>query len=718
MKKIILLLVIISGIAFLSCKDEITKPTETKERKLQILTYQKDCNTNICSKPVSSRVTITEKDISGADKQVYNGITQTNGSAVYNSVSSIFGTNLSIEAVFDNMLQTKNILLCATDTIVNFCFDCVPPIVVCCDDLPLDTTIKYTFVNELGNSKLVQNNPAGIGKYTVNLNLFTNGCTANDMTITVPTINLPFQFSKISPQPNGNSITLKPGQTLSVTVDVLTKDIGKFLTDINNVKFTVLCNGKTSIWRLNLNAEVIESKCECPATSDTVKISHQTPVAIGSSETYNDEILKNNSKDCDYTINSVNRISSLGAFSVKTTKTIVKMGETLDGEFTFTPKNSKVNEDLFEINYTLSNGLKCKSYVKISGIGCNPNVCGFISGTPLGTSQIDRSGTVTFTKENCNICPYDTAFKVVSLPNTYFDNISVYLPDTVCNSKSFTVTIDQNDFNKFTLNSSSFTLNPGESQNIPISFVAPTKLEFQKMRPGANKADDSCFVLRFRIVGCGKTQIVTYKVCITNFGKYSNILSMFAYNQTTYGIDNNLTYPDYKVCLVNVINTSNGELGMVMPLANPVGSRNAPPPAVLNSSYSDFIINPEVDSDTTAQGPPQKLVNPSIQLVKNSCRYKHIKLYRSNISGSQFADKTTMSNNICGLGAGFFNQAAPRIATGISAGDVYVIYSSELNQNGYPCLVALIHVISVDNGSYNIERRCGISFRLFWPIDC
>ncbi len=718
MKRIYLLIMAIWVIS-ISCKDEITKPTETKERDLQILAYQKDCNTNVCDLPVAAQINIIEQAQDGTQKQVFNSLTSTAGSATYaSSASTLFPSIYKVEAIYNNMTITKTFAICTNDSSIAFCFDCNPPLVTCCDGLPADTTVFGDFINEFKNKSLIQNKPDGIGYYTYNLNLVTNGCPATDMVVTIPTLVAPFSFERISPTPTGNKVTLKPGQTLSATVKVSTKDAGLFTINTNNIYFQISCNNKTSIWRPKLSAEVVAPTCDCSTINDTITVNKTNKVSIGNSENYSNLILTNDLQNCNITIDSYTKTSSLGAFTITGDKTVIMPGEDLNGNIKFTPKLCGTNADTFKVAVTLSNGIKCERTVILSGLGCDPAICATLNGKAIDGVQTIEGGSYNFLPENCNNCPYDTSFTSISGSYYFNKSLTFNLPDCACTSGNYSVSIEQNDFNMFSVNNASFLLNPGESKSISIGFTSPTKSEFKKMKPNAATAADSCFVLKLRITGCGKSQIYQYTACLSDFGKFSNILYLYAYNQQTYGIDDKTTTRDYKVCLVNVLNQSIGLLGLINTMENPVGSNKAPTPLAIGSGYADFYVNPENEADTVLSGPPQTLRNPGIYLTKNNCRYVHIKRFKQNISGNNFQDKISMTNQLCGLGAGYFDKAAPRNASGLVAGDVYVIYSDDLKPNGYPCLIALIHVISVDNGSFNIEKRCGISFRLYFPVDC
>lgn len=710
---------------FGSCTDDPSMPSDTKTRNIKVIAGQTNALTKNCDPVKGAEIKIYSLAQTG-ERLLTTLSTDTKGMIDYLLTSPVYGDNMYVTGYFNKIIRkTKPFLLCRDTVIVLECFPPTPPIEVDCSTLS-DKTINVPFADETGDTILVQNTPPSVDQ---TVNLFCNGSTS-DINVTFPsTLNTPFSVKTIyvdneSFSPTTKQLTLKPGACLSIEFSVSTAAVGTF-----TATFLVDACNPVKVWTLNLRANVKAFLCDCKNTKKvTYDWTNDYTTTVNASQAYPEvKVFTNNNQQCSMIVTGFDWKRKHNAWSIGHSNPSINIpiapGESFYVTPLFAPKMAAAQNDTLIIHNKLDNNTVCSDDTIIFiGKGCI-EMCPILDGNVSWGSKnpLIVSRTFTFAPDGQCVDPNTLPKNIIT--------ITVSLPDSACNAKNLYFNVTNNELNLFELLASTITVEPGQTQQINVLFHTPTVSEFNLLRPGpVGQPKDSSFHFSLSTNTCnGTTQNITLNINVGDAAAISDIQDLYAYNQHTYGFDNTESKPDYKVCYFE---TRNNEFVYLASLENPKGTGNAPRPEDIPSQATLYVgmANP---ADTALSGtPPQVVKNPSLFLVAGNSYYKRIKLFKTRVSPTDFANKQIMTNYLLtDYSSGIFNFSSgysDRILnlvnispSNTNLGDVYILYNDATSTgaaNGVPCNIAMIYIVRVDNGSNNAEGRCGINFRVMAPI--
>lgn len=725
---------------------EVIEPAKTKKRTLTIQARVKDCNTGVPSTPApNAKIRIFAQN-SETDLVLLDSVyTDKNGNATYINEGPVTGFTCKLIGEYNNQYVTTSpraVFLFCNDTTVALNFECVPPPVLCCDELT-DNSYNLVFTNG-SDFKLVQNHPLKVAKYDAGLTILCNDLTCNppvNFTVTVPNPKAPFTLSGIYVNGNlsQNPVTLKGGECISLSFSVSTANVGVF-TDQLLVQVT--CNGRNTNWAVNLNAEVIPEECACPLTADSVIVYRAFDpfkVPVGSSQDY-DILLFQNLQNCLLTVEKFDRIKN-GQTQAGTSNgewrlvspglpTEVPTGEIYQPKMRFSPSSASERVDTFKISVRRNDGVVCNYTLVCIGYGC-------VDGCPLINGKTFAANNPINITVDAPFSPDDVCPQLINIVNYASIPLDVALPPSACTSPlRINVKVtgrDKYDVPRFTF-SDFFYADTIFSTSPRLTFFSPSVNEFEAMfvRNGGTRtgaSGDSSFHITVELTTeDGKCkQIINVTANITPAGKISIPWLMDAYNQTT----SMKPTPDYQACKVDTLLMFAGvdRPGFVYQLRDASYQPYCQPPTNPEACWGTFFIN--VDNPT-GEGTGANPKAPELYLVNNTSNaFKNIKLYATNYPEENFdlvnpiviQLQSDVMNN--GTAAVFPSNAAtkpynhPNGLGNIQPGNVYMLYSerSDNPATDVPCQIALVYIRQVINtDGLSTNYRSSITFRIIYPI--
>ncbi len=678
---------------FQACMETL-EPAKENTRNVKVYVSKLDLTLQEKQMIANADVIVYEEE-QGNRIEVKRGKTNSNGVAIFDLKLPLIGKLYTFQAIYNNEAQFKNTILICNDTTLNFLFTDSKSQISCGNLDLIDTLI---FIDYSGSTRLKVNTPENINKYTQCYTITLSANSPGDVTLSVPQPKSPFSISSIMVNnenvPNNiQSITLKPGESVTFCYDVSTLNIGNF-QDLLIFNAQCSADGSTGQVRLSLMANVVEPDCDCNEVRSPVDIVLDENIQVGKTYDFKDYTVFTNNLACDVNVTLAN--SNLGNEWVITEPKLpilIRKGESLKLSGRFTPSRAGETNANLELNVVpVGTNNNCELVVNLQGNGCN-NVCPFISFTSPVLSNYISFGVNsprrdTLSDRSDNRVFVSTTGELSIVTGEYY----VYNPDTACSEVIVTIDfVGLDNFARefFNVSPNQIILAPGEFSTINVSFTAPDIARLNEILQarkgnGPYTTADSMFSIRITLNGNSCSQIIIDDAIVTTYPDITPVINLRAYAQRTPQKPN----PENEVYQFGTISRTI--------LKNKDGSDGPYPP---NSGHIWIDVNNNDQSAT----PPQE---PILKLVDNSLS---VKLWKTNVPESDFADVVKMFND-------FSND--PAYNTGYGPGpitniQIQNVYAFKFNEFEY----GLIYIRRVDNGTEQTSsKQSGIEFRAIYPI--
>ena len=274
-KKLFLLLSSIFFLLFINSCEEIVYEPCGKDIEIKIVATVKQCNEECIDPAQDADISISQTNSS------YNIVGKTNLDGEFTFIPPKSGcgvSNLSLYAVFNNRIVSEMFPYICNDTTIYICFDlCQPDTVPTrnCDDLNQTDFLNFKF--ETTSDGCIPEDAIAKTMFAV-LRVGSEDIRIEDLNKVLAFEDNKFKFSKATEsfvkkifENNGPNAILRAGSELRLGFDVNTDGTGTFNSFI---EFDLKCvNQPTSIgkWRIELNAVVCETPCDCPFNEDDTK---------------------------------------------------------------------------------------------------------------------------------------------------------------------------------------------------------------------------------------------------------------------------------------------------------------------------------------------------------------------------------------------------------------------------------------------------------------
>ncbi len=723
------------------CSDEVTPPPgDNAVRTLTIIARERDPITNECSiNAANVEITVFRVDDKG-ETPIATLTTGGDGIARYAAELPPSGVNIAVRGLYKNQLQysVPRILVFCGDATVQLCYDGTPPTDVDCQRR-IDTTMVLPIVNEVGSTQLIRNLPLGLGRYQAMKTLFTN-TNPYDMCVTVDArSNGAFHLDHMQTTRDVTGevpARVAPGEQFTALFSVSTADVGSF--DQPFVFTVKACGADTcqpKIFRVRVQATVIDLPCDCPANGSYFLIPDGTVHAVGTTTSYPGLVLETFSIDCGSVfVDNVSQIDNNEGWRITRPAAPFPVEITdhrLSIDASFTPVHAGVAEDTFRVEIRFVNGKRCTLDVRLRGEACR-DLCPLIgmqgrpmvpfSSTPI--THIMNSGAVSFSNLQCS-----------SNISSVRQDFMVHLPDTACCPSPATIQISVIDDDPSRVASRFFAVSPsssmsvtkGSSGGLTVRFNAPSVTEFDRLFSSGQRVRtgtlvDSMFTIRIQLVNttCGQcSQFLVVTAIVNMTSQLSPIRNLRAYGQKT----DLVRTPSTEVCSIEATTNGNPDPGLVRALIDVNKVYPYPP------NDGDFFV--EV-ADTSVDLPPLGLKEPMLFRV-NGTPYRNLLRVASGYAEQSILAITPIVNLVESLlqaNPNYFTQASlpfsfPASANSIRPipGEVYAIFGDEMWPGVHgpvPCRIALLYVRSRTVGqgeeNANTHHQSGIEFRLVHPV--
>lgn len=647
-------------------------------------------------------VHLSDTDPAAVEKTSQQVVTDATGRALFHVTVPIAGKAFNVVGRYLNTVQRiPSVLMCA-DTAVLFVFDTAQPPLLDCAALNARDTL--VFLDERGDTSLVQNMPLGVGRYDRCWSITNPVGAAGPVNITISNPSSP--FTRTSAYVDGaqiaasGTIALAPGASLSLCFAVSTTDTGVFTQTIS---LPVRCPSSQGTIALTLRAHVVQPPCLCNA--EDAALTQSTPIRVGDTALASGMVYTNR-LSCPVTIalTSFDGKDGTGAWTVTSPSfpQTVQPGGQLVISARFTPKAAGATEDTLVLRVTPLNGAPCALNVRLEGTGC-ADACPKIdhNGGPILFGSAGAFSDTLFnpndpTSNRLNVSILSlTPPIVMTVDTSYF----ISLADDAC--AGVTVDIDKSGTDTtsarfFTVSPSRVSLQPGDRQPVQITFSAPDLADFRAIIarrvatvPGPHPVTaDSAFTLVLRLrTGAGCLQAIRVTAVLTPYPDLSPIINLRAYSQRT----------PFKSTPENEVYTFGNDARTS--LRTQQGDGPFPP------NVGDIYINV---SDTTPAGVPPL---PPI-LYLDPTRFSGMKLWRSGYLESDFDNVVLTVTQFFGT-AGYNTGYSTTPITPLASRDVYAFQYIGGAEETY----ALMYIREVKNGTENnSNKQSAIEFRAIYPL--
>lgn len=716
-----LVVLCVSLVVFNSCS-EVTKPEDTVQAKLSVLTELRKIAPGgaVTVVPLQNvRITVTRVDgLSAPAPQLTNA----RGEAVLLSEASVAGDDFVVEAFSpDHGTRVDTLHGVCGDARARFVFREVAIADLNCNTLA-PAALDIVFANAVtGSEKLVQNSPNPVQ----NCIAVARNSGRDSIQVELPTAQLGV-FKVTAVQIDGRvfpvvstpmRVTLPPGGTLGLCVDINTgttsqgQPNGRFAQAL---RLRVSCSsGSSTDLALNLQATVVEKSCDCslytPATQQTLQLSE--PVEVGQTERLSGTVFTNNGP-CPVTVRvttitpSAGRsdwfIESPAALRSANGEIKLQTGESLDISAVFSPVQATTTSEPSELTLALTvipdgDPNTCNFTVVLSGESCTEKCPSLrLNGRdyPFGTVPAPRDSL--YIRDDRRVFISDLEPSTVT--ETY--DFVLALDDTlICRTNDVALRIealpgDQHSLRYFELSDTRVALrtNSRIAGSFDVTITAPTRDELRQIiltrNPGGTpKTSDSMLTVKviMEIPGCPDQELLVDAI-ITALPDFTPPIKMHAYRQTT----PRQPKPEYEYYMF-------GDEGVR-------SLRNSSPPPPNGPGQGDLWVDVPNPNGPLPQQPFIK-VESNVQWAF----WQQItdESFFNNILQIVTQVQNGINTNSFTFNSGDITSAAPG---NLAVGNVYIF---RLSATRYAVMV--IREIN-DGTENNLNNQSAIHFRMLYPV--
>ncbi len=682
--------VLVVSLAFVNSCMDTAEPADEQERNLTVAVYRIIDQATGETKPVAnSDIQIFRKDEASL-YEAGEGTTNATGVASFSLDVPLIGQLYSISASYGGQTQTLSSVLICKDTTVRFIFGDESTNIACGD---LDRSDSLIFSDYEGSRRLIVNTPENVNRYERCYSYSVSANSSGAVQFILDRPDSPFELISVSVggdnlSPTIDRVDIQPGETLTFCFSVSTQRIGSFN---QTLQFALSCDdGTQGTANLELQADVVEPRCDCEDIPETVSLIVEDIIPVGETYSFEDEELFVNKAACPVqVILDSSNVAGGWSFSEPNFPVNLGVGEALlvSGEFTPTTTNSAVST-LYLTIIPEGSGLNCHTEAIFEGEGC-VNQCPFIrfdDGDDFETFGVNSPyGEILSYRDDNRVF-----ISSVNYPSRVEKTYYVKNPDSACGEVEIILEESPADVYSsryFSVSPTRFTLLPGEIGQVSVVFTAPTisALDDIVAARGDNRiTSDSAFAVDLYIRGAGCEQVIKDTAIVTFVPDLSPIINLRAYAQRT----PQQPIPENEVYYLGADSRT---------VLKEEDGTPVPPPPNLGDIWVDVR-----DTSVSAK-PPQE---PILKLVDNNLE---VKRWRQNYMESDFVDVPNLVQEF---------QNDPTYNTGYGPGpitgiQVNEVYAFKFSENQY----ALIFIRRVDDGTENTSsKQSALEFRCVHPI--